>query len=144
GREESAHGFEAIPDPEFSVRGPLAGLAALAATSPSETVALVVAIDQPFVRAETLAQLQAHCDDLPVVPIDGDTRQVTCMAFPTGMLHAASEEAAENGSLQTLLERVGCVEVTEPMWADWGEDGRSWRSLDTPEDVARAVEVYGY
>ncbi|NNC74020.1 MAG: NTP transferase domain-containing protein, partial [Acidimicrobiia bacterium] len=93
GREESAHGFEAIPDPEFSVRGPLAGLAALAATSPSETVVLVVAIDQPFVRAETLAQLQAHCDDLPVVPIVDDTRQVTCMAFPTGMLHAASEEA---------------------------------------------------
>lgn len=139
----SVDGYETIPDPAYSVRGPLAGLAGLAGTAPSEAVALVVAIDQPFVRPETLAQLRAHCSDLPIVPVDGATRQVTCMAYPTGLLHAASEEAASGGSLQTLLERVGCVEVTEPMWSDWGEDGRSWRSLDTPEDVSHAVEVYG-
>ncbi|MBT8198064.1 MAG: NTP transferase domain-containing protein [Acidimicrobiia bacterium] len=143
GRSATVDGFETIPDPDFSVRGPLAGLAALAGTAPTERVTLVVAIDQPFVRAETLALLQAHCDDLPVVPVDDGTRQVTCMAYPSGLLHAASEEAGAGGSLQTLLERVGCVEVTEQMWAEWGEDGRSWRSLDTPDDVAHAIEVYG-
>ena len=39
-------------------------------------------------------------------------------------------------SLQTLLDGLDFRAVTEVEWRGWGEDGRSWRSIDTPDELA--------
>ena len=33
------------------------------------------------------------------------------------------------------------LEITEPVWRSWGEDGRSWFSVDRPEDIEIGLET---
>jgi molybdopterin-guanine dinucleotide biosynthesis protein A len=125
-------GFENWPDD--SVRsGPLAGVAT-ALNRMEEERALVVAVDNVFVRSETLARLGSIDSDLPVVPVDRDgVRQVTCAVYPRVIAGPAQEEVDVGGSIQALLDRVSFLPITPDQWEDWGEDGRSWFSADTPQ-----------
>ncbi|MGQ0848093.1 MAG: molybdenum cofactor guanylyltransferase [Actinomycetota bacterium] len=118
--------------------GPLAGLAAaLALGEPL----LAVALDQPWVREETLARLADVGET--AVPIDQGMRQVTCGCyFPNLALEAANETEA-GGSIQSLLDRTRPLEITEGVWRTWGEDGRSWFSVDRPSDLTLGFERYG-
>ena len=135
-------GWESWPD-SVHAQGPLAGIA----TALSRTVAdrvLVVAVDHPFVSPGTLEHLVAIESDIPVVPVDGSgVRQVTCAVYPTTIRAAASEEAAAGGSIQTLLDRVSFRAVAVDQWRGWGEDGRSWFSVDTREDVVAGQDMFG-
>jgi molybdopterin-guanine dinucleotide biosynthesis protein A len=127
-------GYESWPD-ETPIPGPLAGLAT-ALLRMTEDRALVVAVDNAFVSADTLLRLVAIESGLPVVPVDrAGVRQVTCAVYPKGVAAAALEEAQSGGSIQTLLDRVSFWSVTPDSWSDWGEDGRSWFSVDTPDDI---------
>lgn len=131
-------GWECWPD-EIEAAGPLAGIAT-ALTRMSEGRALVVAVDQPFARTETLRGLAGVESDLPVVPVDGrGTRQVTCAVYPSSVVTEAREEAATGGSIQSLLDRVSFTAVTPDVWESWGEDGRSWFSIDTPAALAEGT-----
>jgi molybdopterin-guanine dinucleotide biosynthesis protein A len=127
-------GWECWPD-SVHVGGPLAGIVT-ALNRMSSSRALVVAVDQPFVDSATLERLVAVDTDLPVVPVDEHgVRQVTCAVYPRTIVAAANEEAGQGGSIQMLLDRVSFHAITPDEWRSWGEDGRSWFSVDTPEDV---------
>ena len=135
-------GWECWPD-SVHAQGPLAGIAtALARTSTDRVV--LVAVDHPFVRPGLLRDLVAIESELPVVPVDETgIRQVTCAVYPKAISDAAIEEAAAEGSIQTLLDRVSFRPVTSHEWKAWGEDGRSWFSVDTPETLHHAESAYG-
>ena len=134
-------GWECWPD-MVHAQGPLAGIATALHRTDADAV-LVVAVDHPFARPETLAHLAALADDLPVVPVDEHgTCQVTCALYPKGIAAAAAEEAGAGGSIQSLLDRVAFRPVTPDEWREWGEDGRSWYSADSPEALERAMDLY--
>ena len=135
-------GWECWPD-SVHAQGPLAGIAtALNRTSANRVI--LVAVDHPFVRSDFLQKLAAVESDLPVVPVDETgVRQVTCAVYPKAIADAALEEATVGGSIQTLLDRVSFSPVTPHDWRAWGEDGRSWFSVDTPEALQHAEATYG-
>ncbi len=135
-------GYECWPD-QVAASGPLAGITTALRRSPYPRV-LLVAVDNAFVRTETLAHLAETPGDLPVVPVDEHgVRQVTCAVYPTSIAEQAFEEALSGGSIQSLLDRVSFYPVTPPIWKEWAEDGRSWFSADTPEAVDRGLALYG-
>lgn len=135
-------GWECWPD-SVHAQGPLAGIAtALSRTSADRVV--LVAVDHPFVRSDFLRRLTQIRSELPVVPVDETgVRQVTCAVYPKEIAEAAVEEAATGGSIQTLLDRVSFHPVTPSEWRAWGEDGRSWFSVDDLEALDHAESAYG-
>jgi molybdopterin-guanine dinucleotide biosynthesis protein A len=139
GREYT--GFANWPD-QVDAKGPLSGIATALNRSSSDRV-LVVAVDHPFVDPNTLSQMVQLETNLAVVPVDEDgIRQVTCAIYPVSIAEAALEEANANGSIQSLLDRVSFEPVPSEIWRSWGEDGRSWFSADTPDDLARGLDLY--
>lgn len=130
-------GWTCWPD-AFHVQGPLAGVATALSRADEDQV-LAVAVDQPLVRTDTLRGLVGMATDLPVVPVDSEgVRQVTCALYPAVVAQEAVEEAEAGGSIQTLLDRVSFLPVTPETWQAWGEDGRSWLSVDSPEALEEA------
>lgn len=141
GRTQPVAGLPALPDTVSGPRGPLAGLVAALAAAGGRPVVLV-AVDQPLVVAATLANLAALAESVrAVVPMAGGARQVTCAVYPPAWAGEAAAELADGGSIQSLLDRLPHVTVDEAVWRAWGEDGRSWMSVDTIDDVSRAEEV---
>jgi len=138
---EMREGYESWPD-QAPGSGPLAGLAT-ALSLMTEDRALLVAVDNAFVQPGTLAHLASVESDLPVVPVDhAGVRQVTCAVYPRQIAGQALEEAESGGSVQTLLDRVSFFPVTPDQWEAWGEDGRSWYSVDTPEALASGIDRF--
>jgi molybdopterin-guanine dinucleotide biosynthesis protein A len=134
-------GFECWPD-LVAARGPLAGIATALSRMDEDRV-LIVAVDQPFVRNRTLVRLSELESRIPVVPVDGEgVRQVTCALYPKAIAEAAMEEVEADGSIQSLLDRVSFQAVTPEVWAPWGEDGRSWFSVDTPEALEEGMRRF--
>lgn len=128
-------GWECWPD-SVHAQGPLAGIATALSRARSERV-VVVAVDHPFVRSDFLRRIIAIESDLPVVPVDETgVRQVTCAVYPGSIAEAAVEEADDGGSIQTLLDRVSFRPVAPEEWRSWGEDGRSWFSIDSESALA--------
>ena len=132
-------GMESItlPDPP-GLAGPAAGLAAAMRAFAGADV-LLIGTDQPFVRSETLSALLA-VKGSAAVPIDG-RRQPLCAVYRTECAPELERllAARPDPSLQTLLDRVEATDVTPEVWRSWGEDGRSWLSLDTPDALAAAA-----
>ena len=134
-------GWECWPD-SVHAQGPLAGIATALARTTTRRVA-VVAVDHPFVSSELIRRLIEVESDVPVVPVDETgVRQVTCAVYQTAIAAPASEEAASGGSIQTLLDRVSFHPVVPEEWKTWGEDGRSWFSVDTAEALAEGEKAY--
>lgn len=134
-------GWECWPD-AFHTQGPLAGVATALARTTSDRV-LLVAVDQPFLRTETTMSLISVDSELPVVPVDlQGTRQVTCAVYPITIAEAAADEATSGGSIQTLLDRVSFAPVAPDVWQEWGEDGRSWFSVDDEVSLATGLARY--
>lgn len=135
-------GWECWPD-AVHAQGPLAGIATALTRATAGRVVLV-AVDHPFVSRELLAGLAGIDSELPVVPVDETgVRQVTCAVYPTAIGNAAVEEANSGGSIQTLLDRVSFRQVTPEEWRSWGEDGRSWFSVDDEAARMRGETLYG-
>ena len=127
-------GWECWPD-SVHAQGPLAGIATVLSRAGTDRV-VMVAVDHPFVTTSFLSHLLTVESDLPVVPVDETgMRQVTCAVYPVGIAAAAEEEAASGGSIQTLLDRVSFRPVAPTEWRGWGEDGRSWFSVDTEDTL---------
>lgn len=134
----SLEGLTAIPDAPGRARtGPLAGV--LAALQWAGRPILAVAVDHPWVRAETLARLieLANGSD-QVVPIHDDVRQVTCAVYTPDL-----QRARDATSIQAALDAVDHRLVSRETWMRWHEDGRSWFSVDTPADADRGLEQFG-
>lgn len=134
-------GFNNWPD-QAEGAGPLFGIATALARAEEDRVVLV-AVDHPFVRPETLARLVDMENGLSVVPVDEDgVRQVTCAVYPVSIADMAAEEAEVGGSIQSLVDRVSFQPVTPDIWTAWGEDGRSWFSADSPDAVEEGVRRF--
>jgi molybdopterin-guanine dinucleotide biosynthesis protein A len=134
-------GFENWQD-EVDPSGPLSGLVTALARAEEHRV-LMVAVDHPFVRPETLSHLVEAGTDLAVVPVDDHgVRQVTCAVYPTSISDLAREEAEAGGSIQSLLDRVSFQPITPDTWQSWGEDGRSWFSVDNAEALETGLRDY--
>ena len=135
-------GFECWPD-SVHAQGPLAGVAT-ALSRMEATHLLVVAVDHAFVRPDTLRHLVSLADGLPVVPVDeSGVRQVTCAVYPVTIADVAADEAAAGGTIQTLLDRVSFTAVAAHEWQEWGEDGRSWFSVDSDNDIKTGLGRFG-
>ena len=143
GRSGTLAGIECVPDDLPARRGPLAGLATALRIANGEPV-LLVAVDQPWVRSETFAALLDQAGPLhAVVPIDQGARQVTCAIYPAAWAERVAAEDAEHGSVQSLLDEMLFHSIEKAEWQAWGEDGRSWFSIDTDEDLTRGLERFG-
>jgi molybdopterin-guanine dinucleotide biosynthesis protein A len=142
GRNGPLAGIPAIPDLRPGPRGPLPGLVAALRHAAGRPV-LLVAVDHPLVRPATLQGLAGLLDRDAVVPVDGGVRQTTCAAYPAAWAEAADLEDRAGGSIQSLLDRLPHREVGPEEWAVWGEDGRSWHSVDTPGAAAAILDRYG-
>jgi len=134
-------GWESWPD-SIHAHGPLAGIATALNRTDTDHV-LVVAVDHPFVRHETLRKMLDRAGDIPVVPVDDHgNRQVTCAVYPKTIALLAAEEAALGGSIQSLLDRVSFDAVPPDVWGSWGDDGRSWFSVDSQDALREALGRY--
>lgn len=143
GRSGTLAGIACVPDDRPARRGPLAGLATALRIGGSEPV-LLVAVDQPWVRSETLAALLEQAGPLhAVVPVDAESRQVTCAVYPGSWAQRAASEDAAGSSIQSLLDELPFRPVEGPEWQEWGEDGRSWFSVDDESSLDHGVNRYG-
>jgi len=142
GREGPVSGLRSLADSGDAHLGPLAGLAAATTAYPASLL-VVVAVDQPWIRHETLRHLLAIAGPLPTVPVDDGIRQTTCATYPTDALDGIVDELAGGGSVQSLLDRVSFRPVIDNEWKSWGEDGRSWFSADTTADLDEGVRRFG-
>lgn len=134
-------GVAAIPDLRPGPMGPLAGLEAALVWARGRDVVLL-AVDQPFVRAETLESLLGEPGEA-VVPLAGGWLQATCAVYRDACLDRVKALlGAEERSLQRLLAAVAKNVVDEPTWRGWGEDGRSWFSIDTLERLEEGLVRY--
>ena len=143
GRSGTLAGFECFPDDRTGRRGPMAGLATALRLGEGRP-ALLVAVDQPWLRVDTLIALLKTAGPLhAVIPMAGGARQVTCAVYPGSWAERAEAEDAVDGSIQSLLDVVLFRPIEEPEWRSWGEDGRSWFSVDTQEDLQEGLARYG-
>lgn len=140
GRSYGPAGLEAIPDIRPGPLGPLSGIQTALAILRRPVVA--VAVDQPLVRKETLLRLAERAEaGETAVCVDG-MPQVTCAAYSSHCLDEATRCLEAGGSMQQLLDRVPWTRISRDVWSSWGEDGRSWFSMDTPDDVLVAEKRF--
>lgn len=135
--------MEVIDDAGRPHRGPLAGVASVLRSADPGDVVVVVGVDQPWVRRGTIEAIVARVVDRAVVPVPDGIRQTTCAAYPADLSEIASAELDAGGSLQSMLDRAAFDPVPDTELAAIGEDGRSWFSVDTAEDLARGIDRYG-
>ena len=133
GRSRPVGSLRTIPDPPDSRRGPIVGLHA-ASQEPHEAI-LLVATDQPLLRPDTVTGLIA-VDGAVVAPVDGDVVQVTCALYRPALI--GFEAIGSASSLQALVTSADSTLVPAATWRGWGEDGRSWFSVDTPAALEQA------
>lgn len=128
-----------IADPP-GMHGPLAGLMAALEFSERRPV-FIAAVDQPLLQPQTVQRLLQVWTHDAVIPVDDGKPQVTCAVYRATCLPEIRTVTSVNpeASMRDLLEYVSVRYIEPDEWTDWGEDGRSWRSIDTPEDLA-AVE----
>ncbi len=142
GRTEAFNGVPSLPDTGPDFQGPLAGLASAAIAFPSSLLVLV-AVDQPWIRSGTLSHLLELVGRLPVVPVDDGIRQGTCAVYPSDALDGVDDELEGGGSIQSLIDRVSFRPVVSDEWTAWGEDGRSWFSVDSTVDIEEGLARFG-
>ena len=143
GRSGTLFGLTCVPDDHPARRGPLAGLATALRIAAGEP-AVVVAVDQPWVRPATLRGLLEQAGPLhAVVPIAEKARQVTCAVYPEAWADRAAVEDAAGGSIQSLLDVMLLRPVEAAEWQTWDEDGRSWFSVDSEAAIEEGLVRFG-
>ncbi len=138
GRREPVAGIESVPDDFDGRLGPAAGVATalrLAGTRP----VVVSAVDQPFLRSATLHRLVDFGGS--AIPQDG-VLQVMCAVYGPDLLDPVTW-AVEDGVPLWRVMRMKARIVTDVEWRSWGEDGRSWFSVDTPGALGEGVRRFG-
>jgi len=134
GRPGTLAGVAAVPfyrkDSHTSLTGLVTGMRAALDLAPPGTKPLVmlVGVDQPYVRTETLRFLLAFAGDSEaVVPVDeAGNRHLTCGVYPTSWLDRAMKADDDDLSLEDFLAGMKVREIGPDVWRGWGEDGRSW------------------
>ena len=99
---------------------------------------------KPTDGARELAQsARLRSGRLPVVPVDDGVRQTTCAVYPSDALDGIRDELEGGGSIQSLLDRTSFRPVIETEWRSWDEDGRSWFSADSTNDLEDGLTRFG-
>lgn len=141
GRSEAA-GAAATTDLRPGPLGPLAGLETAFAIADGRDVVLV-AVDQPFVRGRTLRELLLLEGDA-VVPVDLHTMQVMCAVYRDACRPHVSRLLDEGRRAPAaVVDAVAARLVGREEWELWGEDGRSWFSVDTKDDLETGRRRFG-
>jgi molybdopterin-guanine dinucleotide biosynthesis protein A len=150
GRPGTLAGVAAVPfyrkDSHTSLTGLVTGMrAALDLASPGvKPLVLLVGVDQPYVRVETLRFLLAFAgSNEAVVPVDeAGNRQVTCAVYPTSWIDRALQADDDDLSLEAFLQTVRVREIPPEQWRGWAEDGRSFFrvSAENMEQARRQFE----
>ncbi|NNC92133.1 MAG: NTP transferase domain-containing protein [Acidimicrobiia bacterium] len=151
GRPGTLAGVAAVPfyrkDSHTSLTGLVTGMrAALDLALPgTKPLVLLVGVDQPYVRVETLRFLLAFAGaNEAVVPLDeAGNRQVTCAVYPSSWFDRALRADDDDRSLEEFLQTVKVREIPAERWRGWAEDGRSWFrvSADNMEEARERFEV---
>ncbi|WP_420613872.1 molybdenum cofactor guanylyltransferase [Candidatus Spongiisocius sp.] len=136
GRRRGAAGLEAIPDLQPGPAGPLNGLQTALAVFRQPVVA--VAVDQPLVRSGTLDCLAERAAANQTAVCIDERPQVTCAAYSPDCLDEADRVLRSGGSIQQMLRSVPWTRLEREVWSSWGEDGRSWFSMDSPDAIVAA------
>lgn len=141
GGESRIEGYETVPDPAGAF-GPVAGLQS-ALTYAHHRPVFIAAIDQPLLRPSTVSNILSIGTHDAVIPIADSTPQVTCAVYRPTCLPAIRRLTSVDpeASIRDLLQYISVREVEPDEWAEWGEDGRSWRSVDTPEELAAVRQL---
>lgn len=133
---------DGVPDLREGRLGPLAGLETALVDAAGREVVLL-AVDQPFLRAETVWRLLETTGDA-VIPIDGGWEQITCGVYREPCLpHVTAALDEGELAINAILDRFATTRVPAEEWQAWGEDGRSWFSVDTPEALAEGMRRFG-
>ena len=133
----------AIPDPP-GISGPLAGLAAGLSHTDGADAVFLCAVDHPYLQPETVRRLLNRYERTKaIVPVAAGIPQVLCAVYPPIWAEQAEFEGVEGGSLQSLIERLGFTGIDSGEWESWGEDGRSWFSVDSPTKLEEAIRRFG-
>jgi molybdopterin-guanine dinucleotide biosynthesis protein A len=128
-----------IDDPAHA--GPLAGLAAGLEQAKTPWV-FAVACDMPFISAQLVEHLATFRENVDaVVPVVGGHPQPMAAFYSTHCLGTLREILAGSGrhSLRELLDRLQVRYVGESEIQ--ATDLRSFFDLDTPQDVALAINI---
>jgi len=136
GRTGSLEGLEAIPDHGDPRLGPLSGL--VTALSTFRAPILLVGVDQPLVKQATLTELAKLAVAGETAVCFDEVEQVTCAAYQPDLLEPARSHLEGGGSIRTMLASHPHTRIEEPEWRTWGEDGRSWFSMDSQSDIVDA------
>lgn len=138
GRAEPLGGLPAVPDRFPDRRGPLAGLDAAFRASTGDV--MLVGVDQPLVRTATLQRILAVEGGDAIVPVASGVPQTTCALYRRSCAAATARIlAGPGGSLRDLIELAATTYIEPAEWRDWGEDGRSWYSIDDASRLERAA-----
>jgi molybdopterin-guanine dinucleotide biosynthesis protein A len=138
GRHGVLAGVPCVPDDHPGRLGPAAGVATALRAAAGRAV-LVVAVDQPFVRVETLRFLAAM--EQTTVPRD-EVLQITCALFTSEVFGAITAAVDDRVPLWKVVRDKARI-VDESEWRSWGEDGRSWFSVDTPASLVEGLKLFG-
>ena len=137
GRSEAIGGYPTISDLPGLGGGPAVGLLSAFAHYPNRDIFLV-AVDQPLLRVETVIRMLELPGDAVVAVADSHP-QVTCALYRRACRRTLEAMLGEGQSkLRRLLDLIEPTLVGKDTWSDWGEDGSSWLSLDTPEALRSA------
>lgn len=140
GRSGSLAGLDAFPDQGDPHLGPLSGL--VTALDMVQRPIVMVAVDQPLVRTETLQQLaRLAAAGNTAVCID-EIAQVTCAAYDLACLGEATGQLANKGSIRRMLTLIEPLRIERETWSRWGEDGRSWYSMDSTDAIVEAEQRF--
>lgn len=140
GRSRGLAGLDALPDLRSGAKGPLSGL--YTALSVFRRPLVATAVDQPLVRAETISRLaELAAEGRTAVCVDRKP-QVTCAAYSADCLEEAARQAEAGGSIQRMLRSIPWTRIEPEVWRSWGEDGRSWCSMDSPDDIIAAEQRF--
>lgn len=150
GRPGTLAGVAAVPyyrrDSHTSLTGLVTGMRAAVDLSPPgvKPLVLLVGVDQPYVRVETLRFLLAFAGpNEAVVPVADGKRYGTCAVYPSAWLERAERADDDDLTLDQFLDTVKVRELGPDTWEGWGEDGRSWFQVSSAETLEEARRRFG-
>jgi molybdopterin-guanine dinucleotide biosynthesis protein A len=136
--------FAPVVEDVFPACGPLGGIHAALRASQCE-LNFILAVDLPFVPPALLQFLvsrAAESEAVVTVPRSGEGLQPLCAVYRQ-VFSSTAEESLRTGryKIDALFARVETLVVNQEELERAGFSDRTFRNLNTPEDLARALDL---